>query len=289
MDKTKLKRWAKFSGKLAITSFALYFVFTKIDIQALGSLIKDINLPLIFLALLFFAFSKFIAALRFNKFLSCTAIKISDRTNIKLYLLGMYYNMFLPGGIGGDGYKIYWLKQRFDVKTGKIFQAVLLDRVTGVLALFCLTVVFAYSIPIPVLYKYFLWLLIPFSILIFYFLNSKFFSAYLPIFISANIQSFFVQGAQVVSALLILYAMGVYTMSMQYMFVFLISSIIAIIPFTIGGVGAREITFLMGAGWIGLDVNASIALSLLFYIITALVSFAGIYFSIRSQKIQTDD
>ena len=45
----------------------------------------------------------------------------------------MYYHLFLPGGIGG--YKVYLLRQRFPGKTTVLVRSLLLDRVSGVLAL----------------------------------------------------------------------------------------------------------------------------------------------------------
>jgi uncharacterized membrane protein YbhN (UPF0104 family) len=71
-----------------------------------------------------------------------------------------------------------------------------------------------------------------------------------------------------------------------YLFVFLISSIVAVIPFTIGGIGSRELTFLYGAQWFHLDVNASIAISLIFFIITAIVSLFGIVYSFNPLKLK---
>jgi hypothetical protein len=63
--------------------------------------------------------------------------------------------------------------------------------------------------------------------------------------------------------------------------VFLISSVAAVLPLTIGGMGSREITFYYGSQWLGLDQTISLGVSLLFFGITALVSLTGIYFHIR--------
>ena len=58
------------------------------------------------------------------------------------------------------------------------------------------------------------------------------------------------------------------------------------LPITIGGIGSREITFLFGAELMQLDIHQSIALSLLFYVITALVSLFGIYFSLNEKALK---
>jgi uncharacterized membrane protein YbhN (UPF0104 family) len=73
---------------------------------------------------------------------------------------------------------------------------------------------------------------------------------------------------------------------LPYLFLFLISSIVATLPITIGGIGSREITFLFGAEIMHLDIHQSIALSLLFYVITAVVSLFGIYFSLNEKALK---
>src|SRR6476646_11862338 len=55
--------------------------------------------------------------------------------NIKLYWMGMFYNLFLPGSISGDAYKVVLLKKRYDSSYKKTSAAVLLDRFSGLLAL----------------------------------------------------------------------------------------------------------------------------------------------------------
>jgi uncharacterized membrane protein YbhN (UPF0104 family) len=62
----------------------------------------------------------------------------------------------------------------------------------------------------------------------------------------------------------------------QFILLFLLSSIVAILPFTIGGLGAREVVFLWGSNQFALDTHQSIYISVLFYLVTLVVSFAGI-------------
>ncbi len=279
--KVKINKYLKLFIKVFLSVGILIFVFYKIDLHQFFDVLKKVNFIYLFFALLFFALSKFISALRLNRFLKQIEIRISEKYNLKLYILGMFYNLFLPGGIGGDGYKIYLLNKRFDVKARSVFWAILLDRVSGLLALFCLAVLLSFFIPIPEIYKYFISLLIPAAILSFYFLIKLLFRHFTAIFSRTLFLSFLVQLSQVVSAVLILASINTWDHTVQYIFVFLISSIVAALPITIGGVGSREITFLFGAEIMHLDVSNSIALSLLFYILTVIVSFTGIYYSIK--------
>jgi hypothetical protein len=97
-----------------------------------------------------------------------------------------------------------------------------------------------------------------------------------------------VQVAQLVCAFLILLALGEKQDILTYLFVFLVSSVVAVIPFTVGGIGARELTFLYAARLLHLDIAVSVSLSLLFFVVTALVSLGGIYYSIRPEMIMSN-
>jgi len=284
--KFHIPKYVKTIIKVILSIGILGFVLYKIDLQQLAEVFRRVNIWYLLLALLFFALSKLISAFRLNSFLKKIGIDISNKFNIKLYLLGMFYNLFLPGGIGGDGYKIYLLNKRLNVKAKQIFWAILLDRVTGLLALFCLAAGLAMFIPIPEVYKNFVWILIPVSIAAFYIFINFWFSYLKTIFVKTLGQSFLVQLSQVASAIFILMSIQVFDNTSSYIFVFLVSSIVAALPITIGGIGSREVTFLLGAEVMHLDISNSIALSLLFYIITAVVSLMGIYYSIKSDKLK---
>jgi hypothetical protein len=54
---------------------------------------------------------------------------------------------------------------------------------------------------------------------------------------------------------------------------------VAMLPLTIGGTGARELTFLWGAGFLNIDSEKAVAIAFLFYLISTAVSFVGIVFS----------
>jgi len=278
--KIKLHPLVKVLIKLAITVAALWYVFARLDLQQVLGTIANSNFLYLAAALILFVLSKLVSSLRLNRFLASTGIHISEKTNIKLYLLGMYYNLFLPGGIGGDGYKIYLLNRKYEVSTRKIFWAVMMDRIIGLVALFCMAVVLFCFVPGMRVYARYIWILIPIAFSISYLAFRRFFPYLLSVFRISNLLSLLVQLLQVLSAFLILLALKVPGNMEAYLFVFLISSMVAVLPLTIGGIGSREFTFMLGAQFLGLDLNLSIALSLLFYLITAFTSFWGIIYSL---------
>ena len=278
--KIKLPPFVKVLLKLAVTVATLWYVFARLDLQQVLGTIAQSNFLYLAGALILFVLSKMISSLRLNKFLASTGIHISEWVNMKLYLLGMYYNLFLPGGIGGDGYKIYLLNRNYEVSTRKIFWAVMMDRIIGVVALFCMAVVLSCFVPGMRKYAWYIIFLIPIAISLSYIAFRRFFPYLLRVFRISNLLSLAVQILQLLSALLILLSLKVPGSLEGYLFVFLISSMVAVLPLTIGGIGSREFTFMLGAQWLGLDLNLSIALSLLFYLITAFTSFWGIIYSI---------
>jgi len=284
--KKQLLKYGKLLLKLLITATALYIVFRKIELQRVLELYGKSNIWLLLLGLAFFVFGQWISAFRLNNYLRQVEVHISNRANFRLYLLGMFYNLFLPGGIGGDGYKIYLFNKKFKVKVKRLFWAILLDRVSGMLALVCLGIILSLFIPGFGIYRYFIWLLFPAAIFVHYLFIKYLFPHFVKILPVTVSRSFVIQISQLITALMILFAFGNYDHLMEYLLLFLISSIVSTIPISVGGVGVREITFLYGAELMQLNINQSVALSFMFYLMTVVVSFSGIWYSFKPEKLK---
>jgi uncharacterized membrane protein YbhN (UPF0104 family) len=287
--KINWKRYLKVVLKIVISLAALWWVFNKIDYKEVGQVIASSNFLWLLLAAIAFAASKLVSSFRLNEFFRCINVNINELESWKLYLLGMFYNLFLPGGIGGDGYKIYILSKKTPIKVKTLFWAVMLDRFSGVVALFCLAVILFIFTPIHIPYQWAAAFLVPLALIAFWLFLKFFFKEYLKSMHKLNIQAFGVQILQLISAVCILAALHIHAQYPEFLFLFLVSSIVATLPITIGGMGARELTFLYGAEILHLDMHISVSLSLIFYIITAIVSLIGIYYSIFPQKIKIEE
>ncbi|HSF55960.1 MAG TPA: lysylphosphatidylglycerol synthase transmembrane domain-containing protein, partial [Algoriphagus sp.] len=132
---TRFKNQLKTALKLLLTGLALYLVFRKIDTAQLFQLTKSIHWLWLIPAILFFVLSKVFTAFRLNLYFRNIGLHISEKQNWRLYLIGMFYNLFLPGGIGGDGYKVYLLNKEFKTPVKKLIQSALLDRLGGLVAI----------------------------------------------------------------------------------------------------------------------------------------------------------
>src|SRR3982750_1599808 len=129
------RRIIKLLFKIGITILCFWYISTKIDFTKAFDAFKKANWFFLVAALIFFILSKLLSAFRLNIYFRNIRLSIPELTNIKLYWLGMFYNLFLPGAISGDAYKVILLNRRYKTSYKKTSAAVLLDRFSGVLAL----------------------------------------------------------------------------------------------------------------------------------------------------------
>ncbi len=285
----KISNILKLILKLAVAAAALTWVFTQIDPQEVLKILREADYSYLIGAIVLFILSKLASAFRLNVFFRNHEISISEKENVKLYWLGMFYNIFLPGGVSGDAYKIYLLRKRLGKNLKELFGAVFIDRLTGVVALTSLALLLLTFTQNPIPFSRYAWVLV-FPVLGgFAVLYKLLFPRYLKIYLPVVGYSFLVQGLQAVEVFLILKGFGVTTHLTSYIFVFLISSLIAIIPISVGGVGTRELAFMYGAQYLMLSPEVSVTVSLTFYLITLLTSLFGMIYSLRLPVMESSE
>jgi glycosyltransferase 2 family protein len=278
---TSFKNQLKTALKLLLTGLALYLVFQKIDSAQLWLIAKTIQWLWLIPAVLLFVASKVFTAFRLNLYFKNIGIQLDESQNRRLYLIGMFYNLFLPGGIGGDGYKVYLLNKEFKTPVKKLIQSALLDRLGGLVAIVFL--LFGLFLIVDIKLDFLesqLWngLMIAGLVLtipVFLLAQKFFFRDFLPSFWPANAWSFAGQIAQLGCAWFILKSLGITENILAYQLVFLLSSIVAVLPLTVGGVGVRELVFVYAHTYAGIEETAAVAFSLMFFLISAAVSLGG--------------
>ncbi len=276
-----LKNQLKTALKILLTGGALYLVFQKIDTGQLLQLSKTLSWAWLIPAIVLFVGSKVATAIRLNHYFENIQVSLSFWENWRLYLIGMFYNLFLPGGIGGDGYKVYFLKKEFKTPVKELLKASLLDRLGGLIAILGLLfgILLLINLPLPFGEP---WVsdavlsvgaigLVPG----FWLLQKFLFSNFLPSFWRGIFWSLVGQLAQMAAVVCLLLALGVQDKFLAYQAVFLLSSLVAVLPLTIGGVGARELVVVYAHSYAGIQETEAVAFSLLFFLISAAVSLSG--------------
>lgn len=82
---------------------------------------------------------EFIATIRWHALLAVQGIRLGWARTGMLTMIGVFFNLFLPGGTGGDVVKVFYLLKETPAKKPAAFLAVLMDRLVGLLALITLT------------------------------------------------------------------------------------------------------------------------------------------------------
>ncbi len=275
-----MKKKLKLLLKILFTAGALWFVLHKVDIEKLKEALSGAEPLWLFGAFILFNLSKIAGALRLNIYFRAIGLKLTESYNLVLYYVGMFYNLFLPGGIGGDGYKVYLLNKHYKSGVKPLLQAVLLDRLSGLAALVLYACLLFAASSYAEIYPFAMPLALFFALLVFpvsYLATKLFFRTYLPVFKTTMLWGLGVQFLQLLCAWMIVESLGAGGYLVEYLTLFLISSVVAVLPLTIGGVGIRELTFLYGLGWLGLEPSTGVTFSFLFFIITAISSLFGLF------------
>ena len=284
--KDRLWSITKLLLKFAVTSVLLYYVFSKVDFNKIKDRMMHANYFWMLAGVFFYFLSMVASSWRLLSFFKSINLNLNTRFNFRLYLLGIFYNFLLPGGIGGDGYKIYLLKKRFNLPAKKVFWAIFFDRLSGLWAIGLIIVCLKLFIPqIPIHFT------IPLAIFvagsaIYYFVVKKFFSEFGEHFFKGHAKAVLVQSLQVMCIIMVLLGQDFTGKFAPYLLSFLLSALAAVVPITIGGIGARETIFQKLSPIFHMDVNLAVYISISFYLISLLVALTGIYFLILPDKLE---
>lgn len=275
--KAQKKKPFKTFIKIAITITLLFIVFKSIAIKEVLITLKTAHWGYILLSGILYTASQWVSSERLHSILSNVGLHINKRSNLLLYLQGMFYNLFIPGGIGGDGYKIFILNKQLEWPLKITTAAVLVDRVTGLFAMVTLILIGGLAVPLEgytllkngILITGLVLCFISFPIgikLLFPSFKGKLKNA-IPL-------AFLVQAIQICCFIAILKSLHINSEYLLYILVFLVSGILSILSFS--GIGVREIIFLKAALIFPFHENIAVSAGLLFSIITTIVSLGGI-------------
>ncbi len=281
-----MNKWIKWPLRILLSGLALYLIFRKISWQETWHLVKSSAWLWLLPALLLYNASQWISARRLLCFYRVLDVPLSVRDNLLLYYKGMFYNLFLPGGIGGDGYKVHFIFRRFHTPVRPLLTATLMDRLVGLIVLaFLLVLLGSQGMLPPELLPFPAWWLIAgylAAVALGSWLLRRLLPTFAPVIPETTLWSGAVQLLQLASVCCILQALHITGPLLAYLLLFLGSSVAAVIPFTIGGAGARELVFMVGAPLVGALPEQAVATSLIFFLLTVVSSLAGAFLQARS-------
>ncbi|HEY4328028.1 MAG TPA: lysylphosphatidylglycerol synthase transmembrane domain-containing protein [Mucilaginibacter sp.] len=284
----KQKNWniVKTILKIAVTAGLLAWVFSKVPFTQVKYRLLHANYWWMLVALLSVLLSMIVSSWRLLSFFKSIGLKLDFRYNLRLYFLGLFYNFLLPGGIGGDGYKMYLINKTFKTPLKKLFWAVMFDRLSGLWAIGLITVALIFLIP-----QIDIHITIPLGIFlagsaIYCFVAYRFFKDYTKNFFQAHAKALVLQSFQLLAIVCVMMGQDFNGKFSPYLLSFLISALASIIPITAGGAGAREAIFTKLSGVFSMDPGLSVFLATSFYLLSLVVALLGVYYVIRPSRLQ---
>lgn len=294
-------------AKLTISLGLIYLLYRKIPLAGVKELLFSLDLrymPLVFAILLV---NTFLSAWKWHILLKSDGVDIGLGTLTGSYLVGTFFNMFLPSNIGGDSYRILDIRQRSN-DTMRSATSVFADRLSGFFALVTLSLVSSFFVVRKTDDLFFFYL--PFGIfllllsLILALYNQKAirkitktiglyrferfavsmekvlssFNRYcsrLSTVTAILLISFFFQFLVILAVFILAKALGI-SVSFFYFSAFVpLISLMEALPISIYGIGIRDIGYVFFFGSVGMGDLQSRSLALLFLTMTIVYSLCG--------------
>jgi len=296
----KLSNTLFFVLKTSVSGLLLTYVLRKVGLSNILSHLGDMDLRYFVLSSLVYLLTIFLASLRW-----WTLLKRSQPLGklFPLCLIGSFFNHFMPGAVGGDAVKAYYLYK--DTGQGGIsFGSVFLDRYVGYFALLTIGLlagiagygelkVIGLHWLTPVLFILFL----SGSLLFFRLRIGRRFKAITDFYAffhdalrdrksigTALLLSSAIQVLTILEIYLISLGLGQHpSFTALFVFVPLIITAMAI-PISISGLGLREGAFVVLFGLTGIAPETSTSISLLWFLSAAAGSLPGLFVYLRKRK-----
>jgi glycosyltransferase 2 family protein len=126
--------------KVIVSLGLLIIVFSRIDFNQAWKQIQYLSLPFVASVLLYYTGLQWLSCLRWQVVLRAINHSSPMRNLLSSYFAGMFLNIFLPGALGGDVYRVYRVAK--DTKDSEAaIVSVFIERFTGLTALSAIAVI----------------------------------------------------------------------------------------------------------------------------------------------------
>ena len=218
---------------------------------------------------------------------------------VLFYLKGMFFNIFLPGAIGGDIVRTKDLIEKYKVNLLKASTISIVERLSGLYVLFFVGLIGFCFISIPINnYIDFpipkdLFFIAPLSALILLPLFKKVVNKKMELSYKVIMFVLFLSLAGQFGDIIIAFILSLYfNLSINFidfMFIMPIIYFASVLPISMGGLGVREGTMAGLLALYGVEVSTAVILAFLMYLVKVLVGLIGWVIYIRSGSSRNND
>lgn len=278
--------------KLGVSAASLFIIFSKAETGKIISLLTGMGLPPLLTASGIYLVALMVSTARWKLLLP---ERFTFRRLFSLYLIGSFFGRFLPGMIGGDAVRAYYLNKDAR-KIGLTLASIFMDRYLGYVSL--MTIGLAVT---PFAFRFFgespFRFVIPVVFVAFMFGSILFFRLRLggrlrgladfygylsslrtrkDAVVKALLLSFIIQGLNFLMVVVLAWGIGV-EIPILVLSVFLpIVITITSLPISISGLGVREGSFVILLGMIGIRPEAATSISLAWFLSFLVGSLPGV-------------
>ncbi|MBI2875343.1 MAG: flippase-like domain-containing protein [Candidatus Tectomicrobia bacterium] len=138
----------KFLFKLAISLALLFYLLHQVGLGPLWGSLKQAYWPYLLLGLGMVIAGQVLSAFKWKLLLKALGIEPPFGLLVRYYYIGTFFNLFLPGLVGGDFVRGYYLVKE-EQKTSTVVLSILTERLLGLLVLLILvrSSLFWYGLP----------------------------------------------------------------------------------------------------------------------------------------------
>ena len=145
-EKSNMK-YLRYGLHCALGLLILAFLFTRIPFKDIASTIEGAKVHLLLLSFLVGVISIFMNAWRWKILLNCLGYKYGSKVILKITFIGVFFNIYLPGGVIGDVTRVAILPEPFNYREDgrknyltKVAASVVADRFVGLVGLMLIAV-----------------------------------------------------------------------------------------------------------------------------------------------------
>jgi uncharacterized protein (TIRG00374 family) len=294
--------------KVLVSVFLVWFLLRQIGIGRIWELISNVDPWWCWIGAALFTASHFLGTIQWQWLLQSEGIDLPFGHCLSVYFIGLFFNNFLLGGVGGDVFRMLDIR-RASQKGASAVSTVFLDRLIGLLAMSGISLI---SIPFALTGKSFgpaLWIAL--AVLIGGWCLSLFFLFHKPFarFLSGLVQfwipqriktkgrevynkihhfgrnrsllirvmclSTVVQMARIFTHYLLARALGIAISPVYFFMIIPIVAMAASLPISIGGIGLREQTGVILLGAAGMTSAQAVSVEFLAYVMAIVISIPG--------------
>jgi uncharacterized protein (TIRG00374 family) len=142
----RTQSYRKIAVRSIVSICLIALLFTQISVEDVISNLKRVSPLFILFAWAYYAICQWISAYRWQLLLHAKSVDVKISNLFAMYMIGMFVNNFMPGSLGGDVVKSYYLFRRTREMELAVV-SVFLERFTGLVGLSILSLValpFAY-------------------------------------------------------------------------------------------------------------------------------------------------